>query len=203
MPASACAKLRRCRCRTILRFAANLPETRDGQCAHLRKAAQAAARDGVAAAGATGRHPAWFWHLRRARRRPENQPGLATAGKFQINICQQFAVEQRAVMHAARIIDPKRRHSASSEAGAPGKRFRAMASVSITGLASNGARPHAKLGIQKFHIKSRVVNDQRVAADKFKNPSTISANFGLSAKNASLMPCTASASGDMARSGLI
>ncbi len=98
----------------------------------------------------------------------------------------------------------KRRHSASSEFGIPGKRCLASASVSIILALSRAARPmRANSASRKPKSNGALCATSGSSAKNSSNSAAISANFGLPATSALVMPCTRLASAGMSRSGSI
>jgi hypothetical protein len=80
----------------------------------------------------------------------------------QVDLGQQFGIEQCAVQRAVELLTPRRSHSASSELRLPGNIWRASRSVSITlpACSRNGGRPALEFHIEEAKVERRVVDDQ-------------------------------------------
>ncbi len=68
---------------------------------------------------------------------------LTPADQLDIDVGKELGVEKRAVLGRRELSMPKREHSASRLAAAPGKRLRAMLRVSTTSSPGKGAAPDA------------------------------------------------------------
>jgi len=97
-----------------------------------------------------------------------------------------------------------RRHSASSELDLPGNISRAISSVSVTRAtrrASGGCPSRASSASRKPTSNAALWMISSAPSTNARKSSQTSANFGLSARNASVRPCTLTASSWLGRSG--
>ena len=93
--------------------------------------------------------------------RRQNQSGLPTADQLQVNLCQNFGVEQCAVQCPGRVVDPE------PAAKRIERRRGAREFLARDGQGIQRAFPRdlrkvqpAKLGVQELHVKACVVDHQ-------------------------------------------
>ena len=131
---------------------------------------------------------------------------LPPAHQFQINIGQKLGIKNAAVQFTAAGSISKRRHSASSDAGAPGNFCRAIFQTVNNPFAVNAGIDHFQFGIDEFHIEFGVMRHrqlavcadevEKIAIDLRKDRFVFHKIIGNAA-------CTAMASAGISRSGLI
>ena len=97
---------------------------------------------------------------------------------------------------------PKRWHSASSEAACPGSLRRVMVIVSTTRPREIGGKPRLpNSALRKPTSNSALWMTSVASAMKSTNSPAICAKTGLPLSLSAVMPCTATASAGMSRSG--
>ena len=101
--------------------------------------------------------------------RVEAEVGLATADKFEIDLGQQFGIEQSAVLFAARVIDAEaaaKRVECGGGAGELPARDHQCVSGATGGQC--GQVDRRQLGVQEFHVKTGIVDDQLRVGDEIQ-----------------------------------
>ena len=97
----------------------------------------------------------------------QHQIGLAATDEFEVNLGQNLAVQERAVLFAFGVINAK----AAAQGVELGGRARVLGAgqrdgIKGAGHGQSGAAHAGPLGVEEFHVKAGVVDDEPGIADK-------------------------------------